>query len=213
MQSTLTPQDTDPHDVFVIEPDVVLAARQASPDPVQELLSHLAHRAAERSPEASGFRCRTDACGRYANGRYDVSRRCHRQNRHDRQARGPGRPAGDQLVGEARFHRLHVRALQRVRCRSLDASWCGGQTDDLKLAAAVRAGGIACERQARGRHACCRRATGLSAGSGRGGRSGAGATGLCRPSQRIAPHRLQPPRLRNRRRRRSRRRPSRWRAI
>jgi hypothetical protein len=53
MQSTLTPQETDPHDVFVIEPDVVLAARQASPDPVQELLSHLAHKAAERSPEAS----------------------------------------------------------------------------------------------------------------------------------------------------------------
>src|ERR1700685_3155393 len=53
MQSTLTPQDTDPHDVFVIEPDVVLAARQASPDPVQELLSHLAHKAAQTSPQAS----------------------------------------------------------------------------------------------------------------------------------------------------------------
>jgi hypothetical protein len=53
MQSTLTPQDTDPHDAFVIEPDVVLAARQPSPDPVQELLSHLAHKAAEKSPEVS----------------------------------------------------------------------------------------------------------------------------------------------------------------
>jgi hypothetical protein len=53
MQSTLTPQDTDPHDVFVIEPDVVLAARQASPDPVQELLSHLAHKAAQTSPQVS----------------------------------------------------------------------------------------------------------------------------------------------------------------
>jgi hypothetical protein len=53
MQSTLTPQDTDPHDVFVIEPDVVLAARQASPDPVQELLSHLAHKAAQTAPEVS----------------------------------------------------------------------------------------------------------------------------------------------------------------
>src|ERR1700677_1836050 len=53
MQSTLTPQDTDPHDAFVIEPDVVLAARQPSPDPVRELLSHLAHKAAERSPEVS----------------------------------------------------------------------------------------------------------------------------------------------------------------
>ena len=179
MQSTLTPQETDPHDVFVIEPDVVLAARQGLARP----------RAGTAEPScaqggrevARGFRCRTDACGRYANGRYDVSRRCHRQNRHDRQARGPGRPAGDQLVGEARFHRLHVRALQRVRCRSLDASWRGGQTDDLKLAAAVRAGGIACERQACGRQACCGRATGLSSGSGRRGRSGAGATGLRRP--------------------------------
>jgi hypothetical protein len=53
MQSTLTPQDTDPHDAFVIEPDVVLATRQPSPDPVQELLGHLAHKAAVRSPEVS----------------------------------------------------------------------------------------------------------------------------------------------------------------
>jgi hypothetical protein len=55
MQSTLTAQDADPHDAFVIEPDVVLAARQTSPDPVQELLSHLAHRAAgqKASPEIS----------------------------------------------------------------------------------------------------------------------------------------------------------------
>src|ERR1700720_1109394 len=53
MQSTLTPQDADPHDAFVIEPDVVLAARQTSPDPVQELLSHLAHKAAQTPPEIS----------------------------------------------------------------------------------------------------------------------------------------------------------------
>jgi hypothetical protein len=53
MQSTLTPRDTDPHDAFVIEPDVVLAARQPLPDPVQELLSHLAQKAAARSPEVS----------------------------------------------------------------------------------------------------------------------------------------------------------------
>ena len=53
MQSTMTPQDTDPHDAFVIEPDVVLAARQASPDPVQELLSHLAQKAAKTPPEVS----------------------------------------------------------------------------------------------------------------------------------------------------------------
>jgi hypothetical protein len=53
MQSTMTPQDTDPHDAFVIEPDVVLAARQPSPDPVQELLSHLAQKAAKKPPEVS----------------------------------------------------------------------------------------------------------------------------------------------------------------
>ena len=50
MQSTMTPQETDPHDAFVIEPDVVLATRQASPDPVQEFLSHLAHKAARGRP-------------------------------------------------------------------------------------------------------------------------------------------------------------------
>src|ERR1700683_4748904 len=54
MQSTLTPQDTDPHDASVIEPDVVLAAREPSPDPVRELLSHLAQkRTAETASEAS----------------------------------------------------------------------------------------------------------------------------------------------------------------
>ena len=54
MQSTLTPQDTDPHDAFVIEPDVVLAAREPSPDPVRELLSHLAQkRTAETTSGAS----------------------------------------------------------------------------------------------------------------------------------------------------------------
>jgi hypothetical protein len=31
MQSTLTPEETDPHDIFVIEPDVVLAARVDKP--------------------------------------------------------------------------------------------------------------------------------------------------------------------------------------
>src|ERR1700743_1084318 len=49
MQSTLTPQETDPHDTFLIEPDVVLAARadHAPPDPVlHDALSRLAHRAA-----------------------------------------------------------------------------------------------------------------------------------------------------------------------
>src|SRR5262249_31057117 len=32
MQSTLTARQTDPHDMFVIEPDVVLAARSDMPD-------------------------------------------------------------------------------------------------------------------------------------------------------------------------------------
>ena len=41
MQSTLISKETDPHDVFVIEPDVVLAARadQAAPDPIRSLLT------------------------------------------------------------------------------------------------------------------------------------------------------------------------------
>jgi hypothetical protein len=55
MQSTLTPQETDPHDTFLIEPDVVLAARadQALPDPVHDALSRLAHRAAHTTPDVS----------------------------------------------------------------------------------------------------------------------------------------------------------------
>src|ERR1700677_1868591 len=74
MQSTLTVHETDPHDIFVIEPDVVLAARpdaarpdavrtdairadtvrteavrtnSASADPVHEALSRLAHQRAD----------------------------------------------------------------------------------------------------------------------------------------------------------------------
>jgi hypothetical protein len=58
MQSTLTLQETDPHDSFVIEPDVVLAARadhadQTSPDPVHEALTWLSQRRAERAPDTS----------------------------------------------------------------------------------------------------------------------------------------------------------------
>src|ERR1700722_16948047 len=55
MQSTLTPQETDPHDTFLIEPDVVLAARadHALPDPVHDALSRLAHRAAHTTPDLS----------------------------------------------------------------------------------------------------------------------------------------------------------------
>jgi hypothetical protein len=55
MQSTLTPQQTDPHDIFVIEPDVVLAARadHASPDPVQDALTRLAHQRANTTSEVS----------------------------------------------------------------------------------------------------------------------------------------------------------------
>ena len=60
MQSTPTLQETDPHDIFVIEPDVVLAARadsaragQASPDPVHDALSRLAHRAPRTESDVS----------------------------------------------------------------------------------------------------------------------------------------------------------------
>jgi hypothetical protein len=75
MQSTLTVHETDPHDIFVIEPDVVLAARpdaarpdaprpdaprvdavradNASVDPVHEALSRLAHQRADIQPKFS----------------------------------------------------------------------------------------------------------------------------------------------------------------
>jgi hypothetical protein len=80
MQSRLTVHETDPHDIFVIEPDVVLAARpdaarpdavrtdairadtvrtdtvrtdSASADPVHEALSRLAHQRADIQPKFS----------------------------------------------------------------------------------------------------------------------------------------------------------------
>jgi hypothetical protein len=75
MQPTLTLQETDPHDIFVIEPDVVLAARpdaarpdavrtdavradavradNASVDPVHEALSRLAQQRADIQPKVS----------------------------------------------------------------------------------------------------------------------------------------------------------------
>jgi hypothetical protein len=80
MQSTLTVHETDPHDIFVIEPDVVLAARpdaarpdaprpdtprvdavradaprtdNVSVDPVHEALSRLAHQRADIQPKFS----------------------------------------------------------------------------------------------------------------------------------------------------------------
>jgi len=75
MQSTLTVHETDPHDIVVIEPDVVLAARpdaarpdapradavradaprtdNASVDPVHEALSRLAHQRADVQPKFS----------------------------------------------------------------------------------------------------------------------------------------------------------------
>ena len=63
MQSTLTPQETDPHDSFLIEPDVVLAARkdQALPDPVHDALSRLANRAAHTTPGVSASAPRASA--------------------------------------------------------------------------------------------------------------------------------------------------------
>ncbi len=45
MQSTLTSRESDPHDNFVVEPDVVLAARadHAPPDPISSLLTPPIH--------------------------------------------------------------------------------------------------------------------------------------------------------------------------
>jgi hypothetical protein len=55
MHSTLTLQQTDPHDAFAIEPGVAGAARasQASPDPVHEVLSLLSRRRAQMASGVS----------------------------------------------------------------------------------------------------------------------------------------------------------------
>ena len=49
MQSTLISRESDPHDIFVVEPDVVLATRadHAPPDPISSLLTPPAHPAPE----------------------------------------------------------------------------------------------------------------------------------------------------------------------
>ncbi|MEO6842186.1 MAG: hypothetical protein ABI192_15650 [Bradyrhizobium sp.] len=49
MQSTQTSREADPHDIFVIEPDVVLAARADHADPISSLLTPPVHPAPERS--------------------------------------------------------------------------------------------------------------------------------------------------------------------
>ena len=180
MQSTLTPQDTDPHDAFVIEPDVVLAARKASPDPVQELLSHLAQKAAQEAQTSPEVSVVPEASAAALTPAVDTTFRAAAIDTTDRPAAPDDRP--DRLVGEARIRRLHVRPVQRLRCRGLDASRRRGQTDDLDLAAAIRAGCIACDRQARDRQGSGGRATGRSTGSSsRRGRSDAGATGISGP--------------------------------
>jgi hypothetical protein len=55
MQSTLTPTETDPHDIFVIEPDVVLAARadHTPAAPAVDPVSHPAPPQAEKTPDAA----------------------------------------------------------------------------------------------------------------------------------------------------------------
>lgn len=55
MQSTLTPTETDPHDIFVIEPDVVLAARadQTPAAPAVDPISHPAPPLAEMTPDVA----------------------------------------------------------------------------------------------------------------------------------------------------------------
>jgi uncharacterized small protein (DUF1192 family) len=54
MQSTLISREADPHDNFVVEPDVVLAARadHAPPDPISSLLTPPIHPAPEPSAPA-----------------------------------------------------------------------------------------------------------------------------------------------------------------
>ena len=52
MQSTLTARETDPHDIFVIEPDVVLAAR-ADQAPVEDALSRLAASRSHVAPDTA----------------------------------------------------------------------------------------------------------------------------------------------------------------
>src|ERR1700749_2019203 len=49
MQSTLISRESDPHDAFMVEPDVVLAARadHAPPDPISSLLTPPIHPAPE----------------------------------------------------------------------------------------------------------------------------------------------------------------------
>jgi hypothetical protein len=55
MQSTLTPTETDPHDIFVIEPDVVLAARadQTPAAPAVDPISHPVPPQAEMTPDVA----------------------------------------------------------------------------------------------------------------------------------------------------------------
>ena len=155
MQSTLTSTETDPHDIFVIEPDVVLAARETELDPVQELLSDLAHKLANKTPPEVSVVAPTPRA-------VDTTFRAAAVDTIDTKdkKRVAGRPAGDRLVGEACLRRLHVRSLQRVRCRGLDPSWRSGETDDLKLVAAVRGGRIASDGGGGGGQACGSRAIG-----------------------------------------------------
>src|SRR5271154_4016965 len=55
MQSTLTPTETDPHDIFVIEPDVVLAARadRTPATPVVDTISHTVPSRAENAADVA----------------------------------------------------------------------------------------------------------------------------------------------------------------
>jgi hypothetical protein len=55
MQSTLTPTETDPHDIFVIEPDVVLAARadHTPAAPAVDPIGHPAPPQAEMTPDVA----------------------------------------------------------------------------------------------------------------------------------------------------------------
>src|SRR3954468_12187165 len=59
MQSTPNLRDADPHDVFVIEPDLSLAAR-ADKAPLDLLYDVLSHPSAPRPPESAPAHVRPD---------------------------------------------------------------------------------------------------------------------------------------------------------
>ncbi len=92
MQSTLISRESDPHDAFMVEPDVVLAARadHAPPDPISSLLTPPIHPAPELAARpAPGLAARPapELAARPASLRRRYRRRCRQSIR--RLARRP----------------------------------------------------------------------------------------------------------------------------